>query len=190
VAVFCGSHHGALPEYARVAEAFGRELAGRSLKTVYGGGSVGLMGMVADGALAAGGEVVGVIPRFLADRELDHRGVTELVLVDSMHARKAAIAERSDAFVALPGGIGTLEELFEVWTWGQLGLHVKPCGLLNVAGYFDRLLEFLDQMVAQGFFAPAHRGLLHSASEPADLIDRLLSAPPPPAPRWAGLDRT
>jgi uncharacterized protein (TIGR00730 family) len=190
VAVFCGSRHGHDPTFGLAAESFGRELAARGLRTVYGGGSVGLMGVVADAALAAGGEVAGVIPRFLADRELEHRGVTELHLVDSMHERKAIMAELSDAFVALPGGIGTLEELFEVWTWGQLGLHVKPCGVLNVGGYFDRLLDFLDQMVGAGFLHAAHRGLLHAAADPAELLDRLVAAPPPPEPRWAGLART
>ena len=190
VAVFCGSHHGHDPVFGRAAEAFGREIARRGLRLVYGGGSVGLMGVVADSALSEGGEVVGVIPRFLADREVQHRGLTELHVVGSMHERKATIAELSDAFVALPGGIGTLEEIFEIWTWVQLGLHVKPCGLLDVGGYFDPLVEFLDRTVSAGFVAAGHRALLQVADDPAQLLDRLERAPPPPPPKWIDLART
>jgi uncharacterized protein (TIGR00730 family) len=177
VALYCGSLTGRDPRYREAAETFGRTLAGRGLDLVYGGGSVGLMGIAANAALAAGGVVVGVIPQFLLDREVGHGGVTELVVVSSMHERKSIMAARADAFVALPGGVGTLEELFETWTWTLLGLHAKPCGVLNVAGYFDPLLAFLDRMVAEGFVAPEHRDLLQVDDDPAALLDRLAAAP-------------
>jgi len=189
VAVFCGSHSGNRPIYREAAVAFGREAAGRGLGLVYGGGRVGMMGFVADAALAAGGEVIGVIPRFLVDREVGHQGVSELRIVESMHERKATMAELADAFVALPGGIGTLEEIFEVWTWILLGLHAKPCGLLEVDGYFSGLVSFLDRTVAEGFVSPSQRALMHLAGRPADLLDRLEAAPMPPRPKWtAGYD--
>lgn len=184
LAVFCGSHAGRDARHRAAAEELGRELARRRMRLVYGGGSVGLMGVVADAALSAGGSVTGVIPRFLADREVGHRGLTELCLVESMHERKAAIAERADAFVALPGGIGTLEEIFEAWTWVQLGLHGKPCGLLNVAGFFDPLVEFLDRTVDAGFLGAAHRALLQVAPTVDELLARLAAAPAPPAAKW------
>src|ERR1043165_174167 len=142
VCVFCGSSPGARPEYRQAAEAMGRLLASRRIGLVYGGGNVGLMGLLADAALSAGGEVIGVIPRHLDAREVAHRGLPDLRVVASMHERKALMADLSDAFIALPGGLGTLEEMFEILTWAQLGLHRKPCGLLNVLGYFDRLLSF------------------------------------------------
>lgn len=185
LAVFCGSHSGNDPRHRAAAEELGRELARREVRLVYGGGSVGLMGVVADAALAAGGRVTGVLPRFLHDREVGHRGLTELRLVESMHERKAVMAERSDAFVALPGGIGTLEEIFEVWTWVLLGLHDKPCGLLNVAGYFDPLVEFLDRTVAAGFVGAAQRALLQVAPGVDELLARLASAPVPPPAKWS-----
>ena len=184
IGMFCGSLFGHDPRYRAAAAEFGRTVAGRGLTLVYGGGAVGLMGVAADAALSAGGTVVGVIPQFLLDREVGHGGVTELVVVGSMHERKAAMAARSDAFVALPGGVGTLEELFETWTWTLLGLHSKPCGLLEVNGYFSPLLGFLDNMVAEGFVAADHRALLRVSERPAELLDLLAAAPAPPRPKW------
>ena len=177
--VFCGSHSGRGEVYRSAADEFAREVARRGLTIVYGGGNVGLMGVVADAALAAGGRVIGVLPRFLQERELGHAALTELHLVDSMHERKAKMAELSDAFVALPGGLGTLEELFEAWTWMQLGLQHKPCGLLSVGGFFDPLLAFLDRASEEGFVTANHRALLKVASDPAVLLSKLASAVPP-----------
>jgi len=171
VCVYCGSREGASPAYSQAATAIGEGIARRGWKLVYGGGRAGLMGRVADAALAAGGRVVGVIPRTLMEREVGHRGLTELHVVDTMHQRKRLMAERSDAFIALPGGIGTFEELFEVWTWRQLGYHDKPVGLLNVDGYYDTLLGFLGQTVAGGFVSPQQHALLEVAREPAALLD-------------------
>jgi len=188
LAVFCGSHAGRDPRHREAAAALGGELARRRVRLVYGGGSVGLMGVLADAVLAAGGEVVGVLPRFLFEREVGHRDLTELRLVDSMHERKAVMAERSDAFVALPGGIGTLEEIFEIWTWVLLGLHRKPCGLLNVGGYFDPLVAFLDRTVDEGFVGAPQRALLQVAGDPAELLERLAAAPAPPAAKWTADD--
>jgi len=179
--VFCGSHSGRGEVYRSAADEFAREVARRGLTIVYGGGNVGLMGVVADAALAAGGRVIGVLPRFLQERELGHAALTELHLVDSMHERKAKMAELSDAFVALPGGLGTLEELFEAWTWMQLGLQHKPCGLLAVGGFFDPLLAFLDRASEEGFVTANHRALLKVASDPAVLLSKLASAVPPAA---------
>jgi uncharacterized protein (TIGR00730 family) len=154
---------------------------------VYGGGNTGLMGALADGALSARGEIVGVMPRHLVEREVAHRGLTRLDIVSSMHERKARLAEMADAFVALPGGLGTLEEFTEIWTWGQLGLHRKPYGLLNVAGYYTPLLDFLDHALAQGFVRPEHRAMVHVAEDPAALLDAMVLAPPPSLPKY--LDR-
>jgi uncharacterized protein (TIGR00730 family) len=154
------------------AEAFGRLLADRDLGLVYGGGDVGLMGAVADSALAAGGEVIGVIPEALFEREVAHEGVTDLHVVDSMHTRKRRMADLADGFVALPGGFGTLEELVEMLTWAQLGFHTDPCGLLNVSGYYDGLVSFFDAQVDAGFVEPSHRELLAVTDDPADLLDR------------------
>jgi hypothetical protein len=187
IALFCGSSPGAGPAFAEAAAAFGAETARRGLRLVYGGGSVGLMGIAADAALAGGGEVVGVMPRFLLEREVGHAGLTELRVVESMHERKALMASLADAFVALPGGIGTLEELFEIWSWGQLGLHAKPCALLDVAGYFTSLVDFLDGAVTAGFVRPQHRALLLTGATPAALLDRLARAPAPALPRWKQL---
>lgn len=184
LAVYCGSHAGHDPAHREAAATLGREAARRGLRIVTGGGSVGLMGALADATLAAGGEVIGVIPRFLVEREVGHRGLSELVIVESMHERKATIAARADAFVALPGGIGTLEELFETWTWVLLGLHRKPCGLLNSGGYFDPLIEFLDRTVAEGFVGAGHRDLLQVAPDAGGLLSRLAAAPAPPAAKW------
>ena len=171
--VYCGSRAGRDPAFAAAARAVGTAIGRRGWSLVYGGGSSGLMGALADAALAAGAQAVGIIPYALMGRELDHRGLTELVVVETMHERKRLMAERSDAFVALPGGIGTFEELFEVWTWLQLGYHAKPVGLLNVAGYYDPLLAFLDASVAQGFVPPAQRALLQVADSVDALFDRL-----------------
>ena len=161
------------PEHEAAAQRLGRLLGERGWQLVYGGGNAGLMGTVANAALGAGGSVVGVIPHSLMDRELGHKSLNELHVVDTMHQRKQMMAERADAFVALPGGIGTFEELFEVWTWRQLGYHDKPVGLLNVAGYYDGLLQFLDHATSQGFIPPAQRGLLEVSADPAELLDRL-----------------
>jgi uncharacterized protein (TIGR00730 family) len=172
ICVFCGANAGRDPSHAVFASEVGEGLARRGVGLVYGGGRVGLMGAVADGALGAGGEVHGVIPQALVDRELAHRGVTELHVVDTLHARKARMAELSDAFVALPGGLGTLEELAEVLSWAQLGLHAKPVGLLDPNGYFEPLLAFLDHAVAEGFLAPQHRALLSVAQTLDELLER------------------
>ncbi len=178
VCVYCGSRDGADVAFADAAGAVGRGIAQRGWQLVYGGGRAGLMGRVADAALAAGGRVVGVIPRSLMEREVGHVGLSELHVVDTMHQRKRLMAERSDAFVALPGGIGTFEELFEVWTWRQLGYHDKPVGLLNARGYYDALLGFLDQTVSQGFVSTPQRALLQVATEPEALLDAIGRAAP------------
>ena len=171
--VYCGSRPGELPAYSDAARAVGREIGRRGWQLVYGGGRAGLMGVVADAALDSGASVVGVIPHSLMDRELGHVGLTELHVVDTMHQRKTLMAERSDAFLALPGGIGTFEELFEVWTWRQLGYHDKPIGLLNVAGYYDTLLSFLQHSLGQGFMASAQSELLQVDTDAVALIERL-----------------
>ena len=171
--VYCGARPGRDPALLESARAFGALLARRGITVVFGGSHIGLMGALADGALAEGGRVVGVIPRALVDRELAHRGLTELVVVDSMHERKAAMERRSDAFVALPGGSGTLDELFEIWTWRQLGIHHKPVGLLDLGGYWQPLLACLDHLVAEGFSGRAEREMLLVESDPAALLDRL-----------------
>ncbi len=171
--VYCGSRPGELPAYADAARAVGHEIGRRGWQLVYGGGRAGLMGVVADAALEAGASVVGVIPHSLMDRELGHVGLTELHVVDTMHQRKTMMAERSDAFLALPGGIGTFEELFEVWTWRQLGYHDKPIGLLNVAGYYDALLGFLQLSLGQGFMASAQSELLQVDTDAVALVGRL-----------------
>ncbi|RCS44785.1 TIGR00730 family Rossman fold protein [Bremerella cremea] len=186
--VFCGSASGSRPVYTEVASELGRLLAQRKIRLVYGGGKVGMMGAVADAVLAAGGEVVGVIPGALVERELAHHGVNELIVVDSMHQRKAKMAELSDGFLALPGGFGTLEELFEVVTWAQLGFHHKPCGLLNVAGFFDALLAMLDHAHDEAFLYQGNRELLLTANEPNAILEQLIAAHPPQNPRW--IDRT
>jgi uncharacterized protein (TIGR00730 family) len=166
------------------ARATGRALARRGIGVVYGGGSIGLMGALADATLAAGGEVVGVIPRALQLRELAHGGLTSLHVVGSMHERKARMAELSEGFVALPGGIGTLEELAEIVTWAQLGLHDRPCGLLDVEGYWQPLVALLDHAVEEGFVRPEHRGLVVVARDPDELIDRFAAWQPPRVERW------
>ncbi len=184
VCVFCGSSSGANGRYAEAARQVGRALARRGVGLVYGGGSVGLMGIVADAALEAGGEVIGVIPRALQLRELAHDRLTELRVVGSMHERKALMAELSEGFVALPGGMGTLEELSEVLTWAQLGLHARPCGLLDVEGYYRPLIAFFDHAVAEGFIRPEHRRILHVAADPDALLEQFLAYRPPAVRRW------
>ncbi len=184
VCLFCGSSPGASSAYAEAAALLGRTLAGRGLTLVYGGGRVGLMGIAADAALAVGGKVIGVIPEALANRELAHPGVTELRIVESMHERKAMMSELADGFIALPGGIGTLEEWFEVWTWSQLGFQTKPCGLLNVAGYYDHLLAFLDYMTSERFLTKVHRSMAIVDDQPERLLDRLASHQLLQARKW------
>jgi uncharacterized protein (TIGR00730 family) len=186
VCIFCGSNPGTSPAYAEAARAMGTALARRGLGVVYGGGNVGLMGEVADAALAAGGRVVGVIPRSLMEKELGHAGCQELLVVATMHERKARMAELSDAFVALPGGFGTLDELCEALTWGQLGLHDKPCALLDVEGYFRPLLELFDRAVEEGFLRPENRALLLEDTEPERLLDRLARWRPVRRDKWIG----
>jgi hypothetical protein len=191
VCVFCGSQPGAQPAYLQAARELGTQLARRDCSVVYGGGHVGMMGALADGALAAGGRVIGVIPEHLMRPEVAHQGLTELLVVDSMHTRKRIMASRSDAFVVLPGGYGTFEEMFEMVTWRQLQLHAKPVGLVNVEGYFDHLLAFLQNAAGQQFIRPQHRGLLTvDASVPA-LLERLArqaAAAPDAGP--GGLERS
>ncbi|MDB5817711.1 MAG: Rossman fold protein family [Rhizobacter sp.] len=173
VCVYCGSRPGVDPAFAAAAVAMGTRIGELGLRLVYGGGRSGLMGVVADAALAAGAEVVGIIPHALMHRELGHPGLHELLVVDTMHERKRLMAERSDAFVAMPGGIGTLEELFEVWTWRQLSYHDKPIGLLNVAGFYDPMLAFMDSIAAHGFVTPAQRALLQVSADASGLLDTL-----------------
>ncbi|MDX9672517.1 MULTISPECIES: TIGR00730 family Rossman fold protein [unclassified Pseudomonas] len=184
VCVFCGANAGTDPAYTEAAKALGRALAERHLTLVYGGGAVGLMGLVADAALAAGGEVIGIIPQSLMDKEIGHKSLTRLEVVDGMHARKARMAELSDAFVALPGGLGTLEELFEVWTWGQLGYHGKPLGLLEVNGFYSKLTAFLDHIVGEGFVRAPHRDMLQVSESPQTLLDALDQWKPTVTPKW------
>jgi uncharacterized protein (TIGR00730 family) len=186
ICVFCGSSFGARPAYREAAVEVGTTLARKGLGLVYGGGNIGLMGALADATLAAGGEAIGVIPQALVAKEVAHRGLTELRVVETMHERKALMASLADAFLALPGGYGTLEEFIEAVTWSQLGIHRKPCGLLNVEGYFDPLLEFFDRAVAERFFRPENRALVLSGAAAAALIDDLLSYELPRAGKWLG----
>ena len=190
ICVFCGSNSGSKPEYRHAAEDVGRSLAQRGIELVYGGGNVGLMGVVADAALAAGGRVIGVIPQALASKEVAHWGLTDLRIVESMHERKALMAELSDAFIALPGGIGTMEEFFEVWTWSQLGYHAKPCGLINSGGYFDGLISFLDHMTAEHFLREQHRSMLFVAQMANELLVQFAAFQPPRVEKWIDRDST
>jgi uncharacterized protein (TIGR00730 family) len=184
LAIFCGSNPGVRPDYVEAARSLGRLLAQRGIGIVYGGSNVGLMAALADAMTGEFGDIIGVIPRMLVDREVANTALTDLRIVDSMHQRKAMMAELADGFIALPGGIGTLEEFFETWTWGQLGMHTKPCGLLNVAGYFDPLLEFLDHAVAERFVRDVHRGMIVVESDPAALLSRFESYEPPRVVKW------
>jgi uncharacterized protein (TIGR00730 family) len=190
ICVFCGSNGGADPAYLVAAETVGAGLARRGIRVVYGGGRVGMMGAVADAARAAGGEVVGVIPQQIFDLEIGHTGLDDLRVVSSMHERKALMAELSDAFVALPGGIGTLEELFEVYTWAQLGIHAKPMALLDVAGYYEPLAAFLDHAVAQRFLRRETREMLAVADDFDGLLETLERWQPAPMHKWIDLDET
>jgi uncharacterized protein (TIGR00730 family) len=191
VCVFCGSSPGARPAYAEAAEELATLLVADGIGVVYGGGGVGLMGKLADAVLAQGGEITGVIPHALVDREIGHSGVHDMRTVGSMHERKALMAELSDAFVALPGGIGTLEELVEVFTWSQLGLHRKPCGLLDVEGYYEELAAFLDHAVRERFLREEHRSTLIVEREPAALLERMTAYRPDAIqPKWIDRDET
>lgn len=187
ICVFCGSSPGDSPEFSLAAKELGRELAVRGIRLVYGGGNVGLMGVIADSALEHGGQVIGVIPESLMQKELGHTGLTELRVVASMHERKNTMADLSEAFVAMPGGFGTFEEFCEVVTWTQLGLHHKPCGLLNVADFYAPLLQMFDRAVSHRFIRPEQRALVHVESAPGALLDRLRDAPIPILDKW--LDR-
>jgi len=184
VTVFCGSRIGVDPRYRELARALGRLLVQRGCGLVFGGGSVGLMGVVSDAVLEAGGEVIGVIPRALATTELLHTGVPDMRVVDSMHDRKALMAELSDAFIALPGGFGTFEELFEVITWAQLGIHSKSVGLLNVGGFFDPLVRLIDHAIQEQFIKPQHRGLIVVEERPDVLLEQLERHRPPEVRKW------
>jgi uncharacterized protein (TIGR00730 family) len=190
VCVFCGSNGGADPAYVEAAREAGRGLAERRLRLVYGGGNVGMMGAVADGALQAGGDVVGVIPRQIFDLEIGHRGLPDLRIVGSMHERKALMADLADAFIALPGGIGTFEELFEIYTWAHLGLHRKPLGLLDVAGYYSPLRAMLDHAVDQRFLRPETRAMLAFDISLEALLDRFAAWRAPAQPKWIDRDGT
>jgi uncharacterized protein (TIGR00730 family) len=190
VCVFCGSSPGARACYAEAARALGAVLVRRHIGLVYGGGCVGLMGELADTVLAAGGEVVGVIPEAMVPKELAHAGLTALRVVGSMHERKAMMADLADAFVALPGGFGTFEEFCEIVTWAQLGLHRKPCGLLNVDGYYDRLLALFDHAVAEQFVRPLHRSLVLEEHDPERLVLRLAAYHAPALEQWIGREET
>jgi uncharacterized protein (TIGR00730 family) len=191
VCVFCGSSPGARPAYTDAAEEVGRLLAANSIGLVYGGGAVGLMGRLADAVLDAGGEAIGVIPEALVAREIGHKGLSELRVVGSMHERKALMADLSDAFVALPGGLGTVEELFEIFTWAQLGLHRKPLGLLDVEGYYDGISRFLTHAVEERFLLEQHRAMLIVEREPRALLERLEGFEPDAvAPKWIDREQT
>ncbi len=181
--VFCGSRNGADPAFADAARRLGTAMARKGVGLVYGGGGIGLMGVVADAVLEAGGEAIGVIPHALEEKELGHARLTEKKVVGSMHERKALMASLADAFVALPGGMGTLDELCEIVTWAQLGIHQKPCALLDVGGYWDSFLAHLDRAVAAKFLEKAHRDMILVESEPERLLERLIAGPPPP-PGW------
>ncbi len=186
--VFCGSNAGQDPVYLEVARALGETLAANGIDLVYGGASVGLMGAVADASLSKGGHVIGVMPQTLVDKEIAHRGLSDLRVVGSMHERKALMAELADGFIALPGGLGTFEELFEVWTWAQLGYHGKPCALLNVAGFYDKLISFLDDVTGRGFVKPVHRAMLIVNDDPAALIEAMRAYEPPKVVKWIKAD--
>jgi uncharacterized protein (TIGR00730 family) len=188
VCVFCGSSQGLDPAYTEAARSLGRTLAEANIRLVFGGGHVGLMGVVSNAALEAGGEVIGVIPRSLFERELAHAGLTDLRIVGSMHERKAMMSDLSEGFITLPGGTGTLEEFFEVLTWAQLGEHEKPCGLLNVAGYYDPLLAVFDHMIDKGFLSESNRALVLVESEPERLLWGIERYQPPKTAKW--IDRS
>ena len=186
VCVFCGSREGSRPSYVEAARRMGTALARRGIRVVYGGGQVGLMGAMADAALEEGGEVIGVIPEALIAREVAHAGLTELHVVGSMHERKKLMADLSDAFVTLPGGYGTLEEFLEVLSWAQLSVHEKPCGLLEVDGYWEPLISLFDRAVTEGFVKPVHRSLVLEEQDPEALLDLMVRYTPPATKKWIG----
>jgi uncharacterized protein (TIGR00730 family) len=190
ICIFCGSSTGTRPEYAETARTIGRALVRRGIGLVYGGGCVGLMGIVADAVMGGGGEVVGVIPEALVTRELAHGDITQLIVVHSMHERKAKMAELSDAFIALPGGYGTFEEFCEILTWAQLGLHRKPCGILNVNDYYEPLLRLFDNAVAEGFLRPANRRLVIEETDPSRLLEMLEDYTPAQTEKWIRRDES
>ena len=191
VCVFCGSSAGTRPEYARAAEQLAHEMARRSIGLVFGGGNVGLMGVIADAMLAAGGHAIGVIPHALVAREIAHRALPDLRIVNSMHERKAMMAGLADAFIAMPGGFGTFEEFCEVVTWTQLGVHAKACGLLNIGGFYDPLIELFDRAVAEGFIKTGNRRIVVAHADPAALLDELSKPHAPPEALWiSGPDET
>jgi uncharacterized protein (TIGR00730 family) len=190
VCVYCGSSPGKSPGYSEAARALGHELVARGLDLVYGGASVGVMGAVADAVLERGGAVTGVIPHALSTKEVAHHGLTDLIVVDSMHERKAKMADLSDAFIALPGGWGTCEEIFEMLTWAQLGFHEKPCGLLNVDSYYDRLFAFLEQAMAEGFVREQYRPMVIMEEDPSRLLDRFAAYRAPRVKKWIGPEET
>lgn len=189
ITVFCGSSSGTNPEYLRAAKSLGALFVERGIGLVYGGGNVGLMGAIADAVLAKGGEVIGVIPGGLVAREVAHRGVTELRVVETMHERKSIMSELADGFIAMPGGFGTLEEIAEVLTWGQLGMHKKPCAFLNVAGYYDALLAFFDRAVKDGLLRREHRAVAIVGVEPGALLDAMERFEAPDLPKWLDRDK-
>ena len=184
ICVYLGSNAGRTPVYVEQARGLGRELARRGIGLVYGGSNVGLMGALADATLEAGGRVVGILPERLQAKEVAHLGLTELHIVATMHERKRMMSEMSDGFIALPGGAGTLEEIFETWTWAQLGFHAKPCGLLNIAGYYDKLAAFLDHAAQERFMREEHRAMLMVEPSPAALLDRYAAYQPPTVSKW------
>jgi uncharacterized protein (TIGR00730 family) len=190
VCVFCGSSTGGNAAYTEAARSLGTTLAEANIRLVFGGGHVGLMGVISNAALAAGGEVIGVIPKFLVERELAHEGLSDLRIVGSMHERKALMSDLSEGFIALPGGTGTLEEFFEVLTWAQLGEHEKPCGLLNVAGYYDPLLTVFDRMVEADFLSASNRALLLVEDDPEQLLQRFDHYEPPKTVKWIDRSQT
>jgi uncharacterized protein (TIGR00730 family) len=190
VCVFCGSSPGHDPAYRAGAIAMGQAIARRGLTLVYGGGAVGLMGIVADAALGEGGEVHGIIPRSLKQKEVGHNGLTRLEVVDTMHTRKARMAELSDGFIAMPGGIGTFEEIFEIWTWGQLGIHAKPLGFLDIAGFYTGLAGFLDHATGEGFMKPGHRAMAALETDPDKLLDVLADWKPINDVKWMSAAET
>jgi uncharacterized protein (TIGR00730 family) len=188
ICVYCGSSPGLNPAYTRAATMLGKTLAERDIGLVYGGAAVGIMGVVADAVLANGGKAIGVIPKALAVKEVAHEGLNELHVVESMHERKAMMADLSDGFIALPGGWGTLEEIFEILTWAQLGFHRKPCGLLNVEGYYDDLIRFLENAFTQQFVNDLYRPILITADEPAKILDQFAVYRAPAVRKWMGED--
>lgn len=188
VAVFCGSNTGFRPEYAEAARRLAQVLVANKIRLIYGGGNVGLMGIIADAVMQLGGEVIGVIPDSLDQREVGHRGITKLHVVGSMHERKALMADLAEGFVAMPGGIGTFEEFFEILTWAQLGFHRKPCGLLNIASYYENLLELCDHAVQEGFLRLEHRQLILADSDSALLLEKMINFEPQVEEKWIDKD--